>query len=260
MFRNPKISATLGFAGFGLTALLLSGGSAGAQAGSHTSDVNVVNTPNVNVSSIPAVQLSGTPSVNVNSLPAVQIGPNQTIGVSSVPAVQIAPNQTLNVGNTPTVNIGPNHDVHLTADSTVHLASDATVHIASDQKLHIADDRSPVLQKDIVTFNSGLSDSSDNTLQPFTVPSGKELVIESVSYWSSETSLTSVVLELFVPGGGDSYNLPLCQAINGVMSTSTQVTIRVPSGETVFFGMSRNNTSNASTEHVTFAGYLEDAP
>ena len=89
MISNSKVGAVIGLVGFGLTALVLSGDRAVAQGGGQTKDVNVVNTPNV----------------VVNSLPAVQIASNQTIGVSSLPAVQIGANQSINVGNSPTVKI-----------------------------------------------------------------------------------------------------------------------------------------------------------
>jgi hypothetical protein len=48
-----------------------------------TRNVNVVNTPNVNVNTLPAVQLSGTPSVNINSMPPVNASVTGNVPVSN---------------------------------------------------------------------------------------------------------------------------------------------------------------------------------
>jgi hypothetical protein len=48
-----------------------------------TQNVNVVNTPTVNVGTLPAVTLNGTPTVNVGSLPAVTVTGTPTVTVGN---------------------------------------------------------------------------------------------------------------------------------------------------------------------------------
>jgi hypothetical protein len=62
------------------------------------SNVNVVNTPSVNVKTMPAVTLSGTPTVNVGSLPPV----TGSVSITNSPSVT----GTVNIGNSPTVQVG----------------------------------------------------------------------------------------------------------------------------------------------------------
>lgn len=58
------------------------GNSQGQAPTSGTQNVNVVNTPSVNISTLPAVTLSGTPSVNVSSLPAVTLSGTPTVNAN----------------------------------------------------------------------------------------------------------------------------------------------------------------------------------
>jgi hypothetical protein len=62
---------------------------------------NVIGTPNVNVVSMPQVQLAGTPPVNVVSMPQVQLAGTPNVNVVSIPSVQLAGTPTVNVANFP---------------------------------------------------------------------------------------------------------------------------------------------------------------
>src|SRR5215469_13340031 len=75
-------------------ATLLAAGIANAQA----KDVNVVNTPSVNVNTMPPVTVSGTPTVQVSSLPPV----TGSVSITNSPEVT----GTVNIGNSPTVQVG----------------------------------------------------------------------------------------------------------------------------------------------------------
>jgi|SRR5215469_877813 len=75
-------------------ATLLAAGIANAQA----KDVNVVNTPSVNVKTMPPVTVSGTPTVQVSSLPPV----TGSVSITNSPAVT----GTVDIGNSPTVQVG----------------------------------------------------------------------------------------------------------------------------------------------------------
>jgi hypothetical protein len=56
---------------------------------SSTQNVNVLNTPTVNVGTLPAVNVAGTPTVNVATLPAVTIGPGPLTNVGRLPSKQV---------------------------------------------------------------------------------------------------------------------------------------------------------------------------
>jgi hypothetical protein len=76
-------SAVLIFAALAATGICdAQGNSPGQAPASSTQNVNVVNTPSVNVSTLPAVTLSGTPSVNVSTLPAVTLSGTPTVNAN----------------------------------------------------------------------------------------------------------------------------------------------------------------------------------
>jgi hypothetical protein len=52
----------------------------------NTPTVNIGNTPSVSVTSLPSVTLSGTPTVNVGSLPALTIGPGSVTHMGVLPS------------------------------------------------------------------------------------------------------------------------------------------------------------------------------
>lgn len=76
------------------------------QSAMPTENVNVVNTPTVNVGSLPPVSISGTPAVTVGSLPPVSLAGTPTVNANVVfPATQAvtltAPGPLTNVGRLP---------------------------------------------------------------------------------------------------------------------------------------------------------------
>jgi len=76
-------SAVLAFAALAAAAGICDAQGNPGQAGSNTTqNVNVVNTPSVSVSALPAVTLSGTPSVNVAALPAVTLSGTPTVNAN----------------------------------------------------------------------------------------------------------------------------------------------------------------------------------
>jgi hypothetical protein len=68
-------------------------------------DVEVVNTPKVNVANTPSVNVVNTPSVNVGTLPAVQLAPGATVGIAGTPSVQLAPGATVGIAGTAAIQI-----------------------------------------------------------------------------------------------------------------------------------------------------------
>lgn len=75
--------------------ILAAWGAQGLTAGpppSGTQSVDVINTPTVNVGTLPAVTLSGTPTVNVGNTPTVTLG--------GTPTVNLGASSTVKVGNT----------------------------------------------------------------------------------------------------------------------------------------------------------------
>ena len=72
-------------------------------ANTSTQNVNVVNTPTVNVASMPAVSISGTPTVNVASVPPVSIAGTPTVNAN----VTFPANQAVTVAAAgPLTNVG----------------------------------------------------------------------------------------------------------------------------------------------------------
>jgi len=130
--------------------------SAGTSSGAMTQNVNVVNTPTVNVGTLPAV--------NVNSLPAVSL--------LGTPAVTITGTPTVNVG-TPTVNLG--------AGSTVGINGSVQVGNVATSPVFMRDVDNPARQPFQQLLCLAATASSCSVPSSFTVPSGKELVIEYVS-------------------------------------------------------------------------------
>lgn len=78
---------------FCVSALLLVFTSATQTQAQQTKDVNVVNTPTVNVSNLPAVtgsvSVTNTPNVNVTSLPAVQLSSTTPLNVKNDPTTPL---------------------------------------------------------------------------------------------------------------------------------------------------------------------------
>jgi len=75
-----------------------------------TQNVNVVNTPTVNVGAMPAVSLNGTPTVNVGSMPAVSLAGTPTVNAS----VTFPSNQAVTVTAGPLTNVGRLPSEHVT--------------------------------------------------------------------------------------------------------------------------------------------------
>jgi hypothetical protein len=101
-------SAVLTFAALAAAAGVCSaqGNSQGQAPTSGTQNVNVVNTPSVSVSTLPAVTLSGTPTVNVATLPAVTLSGTPTVNAnvtfpSSLGVTLTQPGPLTNVGRLP---------------------------------------------------------------------------------------------------------------------------------------------------------------
>jgi len=78
-------------------AILVLGAALPVLAQKPAKNVNVVNTPNVNVANNATVTVSNTPNVNVAN--------NATVTVSNTPNVNVANNATVTVSNTPSVNV-----------------------------------------------------------------------------------------------------------------------------------------------------------
>jgi len=104
-----------------------------------TQNVNVVNTPTVNVGTLPAVSFSGTPSVNVGSLPPVSLlgTPNVNIaGSSAILAVQ-------NIASTASQNVNLfNGGTNVPAQSFANLVTSNSVaafSVPAGQTLMITD-------------------------------------------------------------------------------------------------------------------------
>src|SRR5215472_1284863 len=70
-----------------------------------TQNVNVVNTPTVNVGTMPAVSISGTPTVNVNSLPPVSLAGTPAVSINGTPTVSVSTLPAVSLAGTPNVNI-----------------------------------------------------------------------------------------------------------------------------------------------------------
>lgn len=97
--------------------------------------VNIANTPTVNIgnSSIAVtnesggtltvageVNIAGTPSVEISGTPTVAIANNQSINVESMPALEIADNQSVSISGTPNVAISGTPTVEIAAGSVVN--------------------------------------------------------------------------------------------------------------------------------------------
>jgi len=237
---------------FGFTLLitaLLFAATPSSQAVPTDKDVRVVNTTvepiptaaqgttqiagNVAVSSLPAVQLVAGSSVSVSSLPGVQ--------VNSLPAVQLVGGSTVNVGNTsanpiPVVNLGGGSSTPL----------------------------QPVQVDTSTQENPG---SNVSTLNLFTVPAGKTLVIEFVTM-TGQVPLgqhveTMEIISVAPPFGGASHQMlvnPQPDAVDTepIFRASQMVKIYAQTGSTVQALFRRSASNLSATYGVSISGYLVD--
>jgi hypothetical protein len=203
----------------------------------NTPSVNVANTPTVSVSGTVNAAIAGTPSVNatITGTPAV------SATITGTPSVTVTGTPAVSVANLPTGTAGP---AATTALATKSLDNPAL----------------QPFQKQVTCAAVG------SCMASFTVPAGKQLVIEYLQFTSFEND----------PNANPTYDYSLQTAAGGQALIYTfapgvrlrpnnplgehQVRIYADPGSTVFFsGLASNNTA-AISYFATLSGHLVNVP
>ena len=219
--KNTRTGALIGLIGFGFAALVLSAGH--ARADDHGDDHSK------------DVKVVNTPNVNVVNTPAVTI--------SGTPSVSLAGSSTVNIGNTPTVNV----------------SSLPAVQVSGTPNVHVVDTSEQVFANAIASLQVGFVLTETNDV--YTVPAGKRLVIEDVSYHCLFATFNSLAMEINVPGGiSGTVFLPLGPVVSSSFAANSQLNIRCKAGSSVRFLASRADSSIVDSVFFGITGRLEDSP
>jgi hypothetical protein len=131
----------------------------------------------IGVTSMPAVEITGTPSVHVVSMPQVQLAGTSPVNVVSMPQVQLAGTSPVNVVSMPQVQLAGTPSVNVLSMPQVAVASLPPVTIANQPG---AGER--YAEAEAASFLS------------VPVPSGKRLIITSISATSRSSTTVSIVV------------------------------------------------------------------
>ena len=82
-------------------------------------NVSIVNTPNVSVTNIPSIVLSGVSDVNLTNIPSVVLSGTPAVNVTNIPSVVLSGTSNVSVTNIPSVVLSGTPDVNIANTPTV---------------------------------------------------------------------------------------------------------------------------------------------
>jgi hypothetical protein len=192
---------------------------------------------NVNVVNTPAVTVSNTPTVNVGNTPTVNVGNTPTVNVGSMPAVMISGTPTVNFGNTSTTPV-------FTRDAD-----------------------NPALQPVNYSATVSVPDMSQSFAADIaTVPMGKRLVIETISYYGVVAPGETGYVQFFATTGNSQVNHTIpsqklfsqgtADRIGGIAAAR----MYADGGTTITAGFFRGASTGSESVNVNVTGYLVNIP
>ena len=189
-----------------------------------TQNVNVVNTPTVNVGTLPAVNIGNTPAVTLSGTPTVNIG--------TMPAVSLSGTPSVTIGNTSLQPVPVKEPVYEILDLPFDLPFSAGATFA------------PVTASLLVA-------------------AGKRLVIENVSTVCQFSEVNAAYFEIMVTTNGVTKRLaffpttavPMANGAQTTTVSTTPIRLNVDQGSFVAFDGVRNVGGAAAACKATILGY-----
>lgn len=200
--------------------------------------VEVVNTPTVDVKTLPAVTVSGTPTVHVSSLPPVT--------------------GSVSITNSPTVTVGNTVPVHVT-----NPASSVSITNTRATAVPVKDQYNPALQTLWNVFQQQPTTNSELQVN-FPTPASQVVVVKHASaFCLGLPSATDMTLEVLVTQGtvtSPSVFIPLETKAGGVAVGGSPVDLTIPANGLIGLLLSTTTGSGDALCQVALNGYSVTVP